>query len=367
MSAAANEASHPALFDTLAAHALGLPAARPATLRPRLPYAFENSATPAAAPLEADEFQTAQRVRAQASAQQDDSEAGPRAHQEKADHLLRWPGALSEDANPVRTPARHDEDAAPIQQASGGTSRLQLDAHADSRPPATRVATPPNVSSHPTSMQTAADHPHAPHAPLATSARAPAPVPSAREHRTPSATVQPRAALTQQPAARAQAFPRDDATRNVAPSGLAPMPLTGARRQRASEPHDDRGLADGPRSDTARAPDLTPVKPPLAEAAQVAPPLTRRALDPHMLQPVAAPAQPPASRPPRALPPAPLFAPAPAPAPEPVIEIHIGRVDIRAQAARDGTAAPPQPRPDNRTGDDALAAYLSRRSRGARS
>jgi hypothetical protein len=54
------------------------------------------------------------------------------------------------------------------------------------------------------------------------------------------------------------------------------------------------------------------------------------------------------------------------PAPEPVIEIHIGRVDVRAQVVRD-------PIPSARAQADAapraepLAAYLGKRSRGARS
>lgn len=58
----------------------------------------------------------------------------------------------------------------------------------------------------------------------------------------------------------------------------------------------------------------------------------------------------------------------PAPAPEPVIEIHIGRVDVRAQLERDPPAAnrasPPR---EAAAPDDALASYLARRNGGARS
>lgn len=53
-------------------------------------------------------------------------------------------------------------------------------------------------------------------------------------------------------------------------------------------------------------------------------------------------------------------------APEPVIEIHIGRVDVRAQTVRDKVAAA-RPQADTAARAEPLAAYLGNRSRGARS
>lgn len=52
-----------------------------------------------------------------------------------------------------------------------------------------------------------------------------------------------------------------------------------------------------------------------------------------------------------------------APAPEPVIEIHIGRIEVRAQLAD----APGKPSASARGGRDGLSDYLNRRARGARS
>ncbi|WP_176380254.1 hypothetical protein [Paraburkholderia youngii] len=313
-----------------------MPAARPVSLRPRLPYAFEQADAPAAPLPESGEALDIHAQRAAARASEARASRQPVQDEARSMHAPRgapdeardgWAASMTRNEGPLtRDGIRRDDarratpdpiDAMPLAPAvrppaperRAADVRVSPDIRAQQRglaamPGTTRSdATAPPPSSLPTLA----------HAPVS--------------HAAPAASLD---------GPRRDSFPAasGDAAIGATPAPrLAATPAPRLESQRAGRaPHDLQNVALLQPGATGAAPSLRPLAVPSARVVTGAP----------------------------------LFAPAPAP--EPVIEIHIGRVDIRAQVAREGAAATPAPaRRDEPSATDPLAAYLGRRSRGARS